>query len=208
MDASRITTDEQSTIIGVDMLVSPLDHFESILTSRHSSGTGASAIYPLLGCATRRDWHFIATGTSILLAYRQWLNKYTQRLIRILLKMLSSMSRRMPWKDEYRSFMSLLSDLYSIQVFLSKFSLYFTPTCLQHADDRAHPQVDFTMCNPPFYSDRAEVLRSAEAKELGPNAVCTGADTEMITPGGEVAFVSKMVQESLVLKTRCRYVNP
>ena len=104
--------------------------------------------------------------------------------------------------------MSLLSDLYSIQVCLSKFALYFTPTSLQHADDRAHPQVDFTMCNPPFYSDRAEVLRSAEAKELGPNAVCTGADTEMLTPGGEVAFVNKMVQESLILKTRCRYVFP
>ena len=165
------------------MLVNTLYHFEYMLTSRHSSGTGASAIYSLLGCATRRDWHFIATGTSILLAYRQWLNKYTQRLIRILLKMLSSMSRRMPWKDEYKSFMSLLSDLYSIQVFLSKFSLYFTPTYLQHADDRAHSQVDFTMCNPPFYSDRAEVLRSAEAKELGPNAVCTGADTLSMRTG-------------------------
>lgn len=63
------------------------------------------------------------------------------------------------------------------------------------------------MCNPPFYSDREEVLRSAEAKELGPNAVCTGADTEMITPGGEVMFVRKMVEESLILKTRCRYVQ-
>lgn len=60
------------------------------------------------------------------------------------------------------------------------------------------------MCNPPFYSDREEVLASAEAKEQGPSAVCTGADTEMITPGGEVAFVGKMVRESLELGTRCR----
>ena len=27
------------------------------------------------------------------------------------------------------------------------------------------------MCNPPFYGSREEVAQSAEAKELGPNAV-------------------------------------
>ena len=62
---------------------------------------------------------------------------------------------------------------------------------------------DFTMCNPPFYGSREEVLQSAEAKELGPSAVCTGTDNEMITPGGEVAFVRLTVEESLVLGTRC-----
>lgn len=62
------------------------------------------------------------------------------------------------------------------------------------------------MCNPPFYSDRKEVITSAETKELGPNAVCTGADTEMITPGGEVAFVRQMVLESVQWGERCRYV--
>lgn len=60
------------------------------------------------------------------------------------------------------------------------------------------------MCNPPFYRSREELLNSTEAKELDPNAVCTGADTEMITTGGEVAFVRKMVQESKHLKERCR----
>ena len=61
------------------------------------------------------------------------------------------------------------------------------------------------MCNPPFYRDREEVLSSAEAKQVGPSAVCTGADTEMITPGGEGAFVRQMVEESLRWSTRCRY---
>lgn len=35
---------------------------------------------------------------------------------------------------------------------------------------------DFIMCNPPFYSDREEVLRSAEAKEFEPNAVSRAHD--------------------------------
>ena len=30
---------------------------------------------------------------------------------------------------------------------------------------------DFVMCNPPFYSSAEDVSRSAEFKELGPNAV-------------------------------------
>lgn len=81
------------------------------------------------------------------------------------------------------------------------------------------------MCNPPFYSSADDAARSAEAKELGPKAVsttvgrilnvskhffdqvCTGAEVEMITPGGESSFVERMVNESLELRKRCRYVQ-
>jgi 23S rRNA A1618 N6-methylase RlmF len=45
---------------------------------------------------------------------------------------------------------------------------------------------DFTMCNPPFYSSREEIEKSTAEKEFSPSAVCTGADTEMITPGGSL----------------------
>lgn len=60
------------------------------------------------------------------------------------------------------------------------------------------------MCNPPFYGSRQEITESAGAKEIAPNAVCMGADKEMITPGGEAAFVRRMIAESLQLRTRCR----
>ncbi|GAA5946099.1 hypothetical protein JCM3775_005531 [Rhodotorula graminis] len=59
--------------------------------------------------------------------------------------------------------------------------------------------IDFTMCNPPFYSSQSEIDSSLAAKEIEPFAKCTGAENEMITPGGEVAFVSRMVEESLTL---------
>jgi len=62
------------------------------------------------------------------------------------------------------------------------------------------------MCNPPFYSSREEIEKSNSEKGSSPSAVCTGADTEMITPGGESAFVRQMVAESLVYRTKCRYV--
>lgn len=63
----------------------------------------------------------------------------------------------------------------------------------------------FTMCNPPFYASTEEVTRSAEGKALEPNAICTGADVEMITRGGEEAFVGAMVEESMRedIRQRC-----
>ncbi|KAG8966200.1 hypothetical protein FRC03_012318 [Tulasnella sp. 419] len=71
--------------------------------------------------------------------------------------------------------------------------------------ENADKQFDFTMCNPPFYSSKDDMLRSAEGKEFDPHAVCTGAEVEMITEGGEIAFVKRMIAESLILRERCRW---
>ncbi|KAJ6557965.1 S-adenosyl-L-methionine dependent methyltransferase [Mycena capillaripes] len=76
----------------------------------------------------------------------------------------------------------------------------FTPL---HED--LNSTIDFVMCNPPFYSSLEDVAASADSKEFEPNAVCTGADVEMITPGGESSFVRRMVDESLILRERCRW---
>jgi len=64
------------------------------------------------------------------------------------------------------------------------------------------------MCNPPFYASKEEATHSSATKALLPSAVrsldcsrlqailrpslqiCTGADVEMITPGGEEAISS------------------
>ncbi|KAI0093190.1 S-adenosyl-L-methionine dependent methyltransferase [Irpex rosettiformis] len=136
-------------------------------------GTGASAIYPLLGCAISKDWRFVATDVDAhSLDYAR--NNVKENDLGARIQVLE---------------VSVNDPIFSPGIF----ALY--------------SQLDFTMCNPPFYGDREEVLKSAEAKEFGPNAVCTGADTEMITPGGEVAFVSEMVQESLTLKSRCRWYS-
>ncbi|KAF6232515.1 hypothetical protein HO173_009183 [Letharia columbiana] len=65
--------------------------------------------------------------------------------------------------------------------------------------------IDFTICNPPFYSSTSDLLSSAAAKSRPPCSACTGADVEMVTPGGEIAFVSRMIDESKVLKDRCQW---
>lgn len=56
------------------------------------------------------------------------------------------------------------------------------------------------MCNPPFYDSKEEMLASSKAKQRPPFSACTGAEIEMVTAGGEVAFVSRMIQESLQLR--------
>src|SRR3954452_5299748 len=56
--------------------------------------------------------------------------------------------------------------------------------------------IDFVMMNPPFYASEAEMLESAKAKQRPPNSACTGAPVEMICPGGEVAFVKRLIDES------------
>ncbi|TPX43471.1 hypothetical protein SeMB42_g04705 [Synchytrium endobioticum] len=57
-------------------------------------------------------------------------------------------------------------------------------------------RIDAVMCNPPFYSSAQEIAQLANAKQLPPFAACTGSQAEMITPGGELGFITRMFQES------------
>ncbi|KAI0687801.1 S-adenosyl-L-methionine dependent methyltransferase [Cerioporus squamosus] len=133
-------------------------------------GTGASAIYPLLGCSTHSNWTFTATEIDTLSI------EYARRNV-----LQNSLGE-------------------SISVVQADCDGPILAPLAQ-----SDGPYDFTMCNPPFYASREEVIQSAESKEFGPNAVCTGADVEMITHGGEATFVGKMVQESLHLRDRCRW---
>ncbi|KAK4520750.1 uncharacterized protein ATC70_006630 [Mucor velutinosus] len=63
----------------------------------------------------------------------------------------------------------------------------------------------FSMCNPPFYSSQEEIDQGLLNKELEPSAICTGSDNEMITKGGEFAFIKLMVMESLQLQQQIHW---
>ncbi|KAJ6107756.1 hypothetical protein N7523_009079 [Penicillium sp. IBT 18751x] len=72
-------------------------------------------------------------------------------------------------------------------------------------DEFGVKRIDFTMCNPPFYASQEELIQSAEAKSEKPSQTCTGADVEMVTSGGEVAFVTRMIEESMQLRARVQW---
>ncbi|KAK9389252.1 hypothetical protein V1515DRAFT_595307 [Lipomyces mesembrius] len=62
-----------------------------------------------------------------------------------------------------------------------------------HTNDYFH----FTMCNPPFYSSSADYNASQNLKVTPAHSFTAAAPEEMITPGGEVAFVKRMIDESI-----------
>lgn len=69
-------------------------------------------------------------------------------------------------------------------------------------------ELDFTMTNPPFYSSQQDFQDSSKqsmAENAAPSAVCTGADNEMICDGGDVGFVLRILEESLVLRERVQW---
>ena len=66
---------------------------------------------------------------------------------------------------------------------------------------------DFCMCNPPFYSDHLEaqgITTSRSDDRPEPQSISTASEVESISWGGEVKFVTRMIEESLVLKNRIR----
>lgn len=52
---------------------------------------------------------------------------------------------------------------------------------------------EFCMCNPPFFENMDET-------RLNPKTSCGGTPEEMVFPGGEQAFITRIIEDSVVLK--------
>eukprot|EP00164_Ancoracysta_twista_P007533 GFYU01010709.1.p1 GENE.GFYU01010709.1~~GFYU01010709.1.p1 ORF type:complete len:340 (+),score=77.94 GFYU01010709.1:895-1914(+) len=63
---------------------------------------------------------------------------------------------------------------------------------------RENESYDFCMCNPPFFETESQT-------HLNTKVVCTGNQNEMITTGGEVAFVTAIIEDSVKLRQRVRW---
>lgn len=68
---------------------------------------------------------------------------------------------------------------------------------LKHVITAEDGVFDFCMCNPPFFATEEEAIQSIHGNT---KTDCHATITEMVTPGGEVAFVQTMIQDSLLLK--------
>ncbi|RMZ17321.1 hypothetical protein D0860_00457 [Hortaea werneckii] len=65
--------------------------------------------------------------------------------------------------------------------------------------------LDFVMTNPPFYDSMQDMQSSYTNKHAPPSAICTGSENEMICPGGNVGFVTRILDESLHLRDRVQW---
>ncbi|MCJ1478096.1 hypothetical protein MMC13_006771 [Lambiella insularis] len=155
----------------------------------HGRGTGASCIYPLLGCAARRAWKFAATGQSPLadsssvIMHAETSPEVDQKNVEYAKRNILANNL----KSRIRPLKTASDDpLISLGTF-------------------GFESIDFTICNPPFYASSAELLASAALKSRPARSACTGAEVEMVTPGGEVAFVARMIEESCMLKDRVQW---
>ena len=89
-----------------------------------------------------------------------------------------------------------------IASFITKVLVLYSSTVFN-----CHDSIDFTICNPPFYSSAEELVNCAALKSRPPHSACTGSEIEMATPGGEVAFVGRIIEESCTLKDRVQWYS-
>ncbi|GAB7342360.1 hypothetical protein MBLNU457_g0578t3 [Dothideomycetes sp. NU457] len=89
----------------------------------------------------------------------------------------------------------------------SRITIYHSSdkTALIPLEDLGVDRLDFVLCNPPFYSSLAEMTESNNAKSRPPSATCTGSENEMICPGGDIGFVSRILDESLLLRGKVQW---
>lgn len=59
---------------------------------------------------------------------------------------------------------------------------------------------DFCMCNPPFFE-------TMEEAGLNPKTACGGTKEEMVCPGGELAFISRIIEDGVQLKQSFRCID-
>ncbi|KAI8211811.1 hypothetical protein K4K54_004508 [Colletotrichum sp. SAR 10_86] len=65
--------------------------------------------------------------------------------------------------------------------------------------------LDFVMTNPPFYTSEEEVKECEQAKATEQDNHFTIAPNEQFTEGGEVAFVGRILEESLELREQVQW---
>lgn len=138
-------------------------------------GSGANCIYPLLG-ACEYGWSFVAAEVDEI-AHR--------------------------WAGKVVSANAAVSGV--IECRLQKSPAHCFRGIIQPGE-----QFDLTMCNPPFHSSAAEAAEGTQRKrwQLGlKKAVLNfgGKSHELWCEGGELAFIRRMMDESVDFAQACRW---
>lgn len=142
-------------------------------------GTGANCIYPLLG-ASLLGWSFV--GSDVTDVALEWAERNVNSNPHI-----SELIEIRKAVDAHQT-VDVTTDLTKDQS--------GHPVLLGTVGDDEH--FDFCMCNPPFFE-------SMEEAGLNPRTACGGTSEEMVCPGGERAFIMRIIDDSVVLKQAFRW---
>ncbi|KAJ0966981.1 hypothetical protein J5N97_023898 [Dioscorea zingiberensis] len=158
-------------------------------------GTGANCIYPLLG-ASLLGWSFV--GSDVTNIALEWARKNVQsnshltELIEIRNACDPSSSKNI--EDGVMGEETPEGSMGNPSMGLGCCSEL--PVLAGVIKDGE--KFDFCMCNPPFFE-------SVEEAGLNPRTSCGGTYEEMVFPGGERAFITRIIEDSLQLKHSFRW---
>ncbi|CAM0947560.1 unnamed protein product [Alopecurus aequalis] len=155
-------------------------------------GTGANCIYPLLG-ASLLGWSFV--GSDVTDVALEWAKKNVESnphlagLIEIrnaneapCSSNSETAAEEAVTENTSEPVENVLRSIPPILVGVVKDSEIF----------------DFCMCNPPFFE-------SMEEAGLNPDTSCAGTAEEMACPGGEQAFITRIIEDSVSLRNSFRW---
>ncbi|KAK2980581.1 hypothetical protein RJ640_029168 [Escallonia rubra] len=176
-------------------------------------GTGANCIYPLLG-ASLLGWSFV--GSDVADVALEWAEKnvvnnpHISGLIEI--RKVDG-GETTVYQEESQTDQSVskhcinLSEVGVVDREAAASALfesypganksYHGPSILLGAVKDGE-KFDFCMCNPPFFE-------TIEEAGLNPKTSCGGTPAEMVCPGGEQAFISRIIEDSVQLKQSFRW---
>ncbi|KAJ1430488.1 S-adenosyl-L-methionine-dependent methyltransferase [Sesbania bispinosa] len=176
-------------------------------------GTGANCIYPLLG-ASLLGWSFV--GSDVTDVAIEWAEKnvYSNPHISELIEIRKVQSNaNAPCVEGLQDKESVLSGKINscrstdteveplpplpLDLHTCENKNYHGPPILLGVV-RDDEKFDFCMCNPPFFE-------SLEESGLNPKTSCGGTSEEMVCPGGEKAFITRILEDSTELKHHFRW---
>lgn len=162
-------------------------------------GTGANCIYPLLG-ASLLGWSFVGSDvTDVALEWAQRNVKNNPHLLELIeIRKAGDVLERE--EDNHsgevvtNSEENTHEDSFNGQVGMlpSEEKSYQGPPVLVGVV-RDGEKFHFCMCNPPFFESMTKA-------GLNPRTSCGGTYDEMVCPGGELAFITRIIEDSVLLK--------
>lgn len=183
--------------------VIPNSHREGDVIKGFDIGTGANCIYPLLG-ASLLGWSFV--GSDVTDAAVEWAEKNATNNPQItgLIEIRkvdneekascseTSCSGMSTNGQSCKNYKGVSVDIEPSTSSSGATNIYHGPPVLLGVVKDGE-KFDFCMCNPPFFE-------TMEEAGLNPKTSCGGTPAEMVCPGGEQAFISRIIQDSVQLK--------
>ncbi|WFD00269.1 23S rRNA (adenine(1618)-N(6))-methyltransferase [Malassezia yamatoensis] len=145
-------------------------------------GTGSIAIYACLACKRNPLWSIV--GTDIDADAIEHANKTLDRNVS------RHEEAKAPNTTQIRSRIRLIHTHGS---YLDRLRL--DKQCTEGHESRRKVVYHFSMCNPPFYASQEERQESSNKKQVA-KTWTAGSQHELYTPGGELAFILRLFEES------------